>query len=92
MLKVQEEDFWWGRDVVMGEDLELGPLLPTIQLKEAGWQISWGPAVEPAEEGLPLSPLGLGLMKVNGTKQVPGDVAMAEEATDEETDSSLQLS
>ena len=45
-----------------------------------------------AEEGPPLSPLGLGLIEVDGTEQALEDAAVAEEATDEETNSSLQLS
>ena len=92
MSVAQEENFWWAWDVVTGEKLELGPPPPTIQLEEVGQRIPWGPAVELAEEGLPLSPLGLGRMEVDGVEQAPEDSAMVEEATDEETDSSLQLS
>ena len=47
-----------------GEELEMGPPPPTIQLEEAGWWILWGLAVEPVEEGLPLLPLGPGPMEV----------------------------
>ena len=80
MSMAEEEAFWHGRDVEMGEELELGPPPPTIQLEEAGWQIPWGPAVELAQEGLPLLPLGPGPMEVDGT--------MVEDAVDEEADSS----
>ena len=76
----------------MGEELEMGPPPPSVQLEEVGQQVPWGPAVELAEEGPPLSPLGPGPMEVDGAKQVPEDGAMAEEATDKETDSSLQPS
>ena len=48
MLVVQEENFWHGWDLEMGEDLELGAPPPTIQLEEAGQWIPWGPVVEPA--------------------------------------------
>ena len=48
--------------------------------------------VEPAKEGSPLSPLGPGAMEVDGAEQVPEDGAVVGEATDEKTDSSLQLS
>ena len=93
MSKEQEEDFWWGWDMQMGEELELGPPPPTIQLEEAGpVEFLWGPVVELVEEGPPLSPLGLGLMEVDGTEQVPEDGASVEEAADKETDSSLQPS
>ena len=92
MLKAQEENFWWGQDVVMGEELEMRPPPPSVQLKEVGQRVPWGPVVAPAKEGPPLSPLGLGPMEVNGAKQVPEDGAMAEEAADKETDSSLQPS
>ena len=76
----------------MGEELEMGPPPPSIQLEEASQQVPWGLVVEPAEEGPPLSPLGLGPMEVDGAKQALEDGAMVEEATDEETNSSLQLS
>ena len=71
MSVAQEENFWQGRDMAMGEELELGPPPPTVQLEEAGWRIPWGLA----EEGLPLSPLELGVMEVDSTKQVPADGA-----------------
>ena len=35
LLKEQEEYFWWGQDMAMGEELELGPPPPTVQLEEA---------------------------------------------------------
>ena len=38
-LKEQEEDFWCGWDVAMGEELELEPPLLTVQLEEAGQRI-----------------------------------------------------
>ena len=86
----EEENFWKGQDVVMGEDLELGYPPPRIQLEEAGWQIPWMPVVELAEEGSPLAPLGQGPMEVDGAELAPGDGATAGEAMDsEETDSLL---
>ena len=68
-------------------------LLPQLSsLKRLGSRFCGGQAVEPVEEGPPLSPLGPGLMEVDGTKQAPKDGAMVGEAADKETDSSLQLS
>ena len=45
MSKAQEEDFWLLRDMAMGEELDLGPPPPTVQLEEAGQWIPWGPVV-----------------------------------------------
>ena len=67
----------------MGEELEMGPSPPTIQLEEVGWRVPWGPAVELAQEGPPLSPLGPGPMEVDGTEQVPEDVATVEDTAEE---------
>ena len=67
----------------MGEELEMGPPLPTVQLEGAGRWVPWGPAVEPAQEGPPLPPLGPGPMKVDGTEQVPKDGAVVEDAAGE---------
>ena len=92
ILVVQEENFWWGWDLEMGEELELGPPPPTIQLEEAGWLIPWGLVVKPAKESPPLPPLGPGAMEVDGAEQVLEDGATVGEAVDEETDSSLQPS
>ena len=86
---MEEENFWWGRDLVTGEELELGPPPPRVQLEEAGQRIPWGPEVELAEEGSPLAPLGAGPMEVDGAKQVPEDGATVGEAMDKETNSSL---
>ena len=44
---------------------------------------------EPAPEGLPLLPLGPGPMEVDGTKQVPEDGAIVEDAVEEQANSSL---
>ena len=73
----------------MGKELELGPPPPRVQLEEAGQRILWGPAVEPAEEGLPLAPLGLGPMEVDNAEQAPKDGATVGEPVDKETDSLL---
>ena len=86
----EEKKFWRGQGVATGRDLGLGHPLSRVQLEQAGWWIPWMPAVEPAEEGSPLAPLGPGPMEVDGAEQVPGDGAKVGEATDsEETDSSL---
>ena len=89
MLLAQEEDFWHRLDMVTGEELEIGPSPPTVQLEEAGWRILWGPAVEPADKGPPLLPPVPGLMEVDGPKLAPEDGSTAEKATDKETDSLL---
>ena len=88
MMKEKEEAFWHGLDVAMGEELELGPAPLTIQLEEVGQQVAWWPAVELAQEGPPLSPLGPVPMEVDGAKQVPKDGAMAEDAAGEQVNSS----
>ena len=75
--------------MAMGEELEPGPLPPRVQLEEAGQQVPWGLAVEPAEEASPFAPLGPGAMEVDGAKQALEDGVMVGEAADEETDSLL---
>ena len=72
---MEEERFWWGQDVAMGEDLELGCPPPRVQLEEVGWWIPWMLVVELAEEGSPLAPLGPGPMEVDGTEQALEDGA-----------------
>ena len=86
---IEEERFWQGQDVAMGEDLELGRPPPRVQLEEAGRQIPWIPVVEPAEEGSPLEPLGPGPMEVDHTEQALEGGAAVGEAKDEEIDSSM---
>ena len=86
---MEEENFWWGRDMATGEELELGPPPPRVQLEEVGWWIPWVLAEEPAEEGSPLLPLGPGPIEVDGAKQAPGDSAAVGKAADKETNSSL---
>ena len=76
----------------MGEELEMSPPLLSVQLEEVGQRVPWGLAVEPAKEDPPLSPLGPGPMEVDGAEQAPEDGASAEEATDKETNFSLQPS
>ena len=68
ILQAEEEAFWHGWDVMMGEELEMGPPPPSVWLEEAGWRVPWGPVVEPAQEGPPLLPLGPGPMEVDGAK------------------------
>ena len=67
----EEEAFWRRLDLEMGEELELGPPPLNVQLEEAGWWVPWGPELQPAQEGPPMSPLGLELMEVDGAKQAP---------------------
>ena len=86
---MEEERFWWGQDVAMGADLELGCPPPRVQLEEVGWWITWMLVVEPAEEGSPLAPLGPGPMEVDSTEQALEGGAPVGEAVDEETDSLL---
>ena len=68
-----------------GEDLGLGWPLPGIRLREVGQQLPWMMAQAPAREGLPLPPLELGPMGVDGTEQVPGDGSAAGEAEEEDS-------
>ena len=89
MSQTQEENFWRGQDLTTGEELELGPPPPRVQLEEVGPWIPWGPVEEPTKEGSPLPPLGPGPMEVDGGEQVPEDSASVGEAADKETDSSL---
>ena len=79
MMKEEEEAFWHRLDVETGQELDLSPLPPNVQLEEAGWQVLWGLELELVQEGPPLSPLVLGPMEVDGAKQAPEDGAMSEE-------------
>ena len=83
MLKMQEEAFWYSLDVEIGEELEMGPTPPSVQLEKAGRWVPWGLAIELAEEGPPLSPLGPGQLEVDSAKQAPEDGAAVEDATEE---------
>ena len=47
MMKEEEEAFWFRLDVAMGEELELDPPPPNVQLEETGWQVPWSPELEP---------------------------------------------
>ena len=87
MTKKEQEAFWCGLYVVMGEELELGPPCSYVQLEEVVRRVPWGPAVEPAQDGPPLSPLGLGPMEVDGAKHEPEDGTTAEDATGQQEDS-----
>ena len=93
MLKEQEEDFWWGQDMAMGEELELGPPPPTVQLEEAGWQIPVGAGGGAGlRKARPCRLLGWGQWRWMALGRQPEDGAMVGEATDKETDSLLQPS
>ena len=81
IMKEEEEAFWRGLDVEMGEELELGPPPLNIQPEEAGWWAPWGLELDPTQEGLPLSPIGPWPIMVDSTKQAPEDGAMVEEDT-----------
>ena len=86
----EEKKFWKRHNVAMGGDLGLGCPPPGVRLEKAGWRIPWIPALEPAEEGSPLPPLGPGPMEVDGTEQVPGYGDAVGEAVDSKaTNSSL---
>ena len=85
ITKEEEEKVFLCRlDVAMGEELALEPPPPTVQLEELGGRVLRGPAVELAQEDLPLSPLGPGPMEVDGTKQAPKDGAAVEDAMGEQ--------
>ena len=86
---MEDKDFWWGRDLMMGEELELGPPPHRVQLEDVRRPIPWGLVVEPAKEGSALVPLGPWPMEVDGAEQAPEDNAMVGEAADKETNSSL---
>ena len=62
----------------MREELELGPLTLNVWLEDVGWQVPWGPELQLAWEGLPLLPLWVKPMGVDGTKQVQEDGTMVE--------------
>ena len=54
MMKEEEEAFWYGLDVEMREELELGLPPPNVQLAKVGQRILWRAELEPAQEGPPL--------------------------------------
>ena len=58
MIVEEEERFWRGQDLVSGKALELAIPPEDVQMEEVGKRVTWGPAIEPALEGLPLVPLG----------------------------------
>ena len=58
MMVEEEKRFWCGQDLASGKALELGVPPRDIQMEEVGKRVMWGPAIEPAPEGLPLAPLG----------------------------------
>ena len=87
MTREEEEVFWRGLNIAMGKELEVGPPPPYIQQEKMGQRVLWGPEVEPAQEGPPLSPLGPGPMEVDGTKQAPEDGAAVEDAVGEQVNS-----
>ena len=55
MTVEEEEHFWCGQDLASGEALELGVPPKDVQMEEVGERVMWGPAIEPAPEGLPLA-------------------------------------
>ena len=57
MVDKKEEHFFLRQDLEPGEVLELGITPKDIQMEEVGKWVMWGPAIEPAPEGLPLAPL-----------------------------------
>ena len=63
----EDKKFWKGQNIATGGDLGLGHPSPGVQLEEAGQRIPWMPALELAEEGSPLPPLGPGPMEVDST-------------------------
>ena len=58
MMVEEEKHFWRGQDLASGKALELGVPPEDVQMEEVGERVTWGPAIEPAPEGLPLVPLG----------------------------------
>ena len=81
----EEQRFWRGRDVSMGEDLGLGRPPPGIRPREAGRQLPWMMVQEPAREVSPLPPLAPGPMEVDDAEQVPGDGSAAGEVEEEDS-------
>ena len=58
MTVEEEERFWHGQDLASGEALELSVQPEDVQMEVVGKRVTWGPAIEPAPEELPLVPLG----------------------------------
>ena len=58
MTVEKEKHFWCRQDLASGESLELGITPRDVQMEEVGERVTWGLAIEPAPEGLPLAPLG----------------------------------
>ena len=57
MIVEEEKCFWHRQDLASREALELGIPPEDIQMEEVGEQVTWGSAIEPLPEGLPLAPL-----------------------------------
>ena len=65
--------------------LELGVPPKDVQMEEVGERVTWGPAVEPVMEGLPLAPLGEAPWEEIGTVPVQQGGATANDDAAEET-------
>ena len=78
MMDEEEKCFWLGQNLESGEALELGIPPKNIQMEEVGERVTWGPALEPVPEGLPLVPLTEVPIKESGAMPVQEDGAMAD--------------
>ena len=58
MMVEEEKRFWLSQNLASSKALELGVPPKDVQMEEVGERVMWGPAIEPAPEGLPLVPLG----------------------------------
>ena len=57
MTVKEEEHFWHGQDLASSKALELGVPPEDVRMEEVGERVMWGPVIEPALEGPPLTPL-----------------------------------
>ena len=80
MLGKEEDAFWHGLNLKMGEELELVVPPRDIQIEDIGQRVWWGPEPKLVQEGLPFLALGAEIIEVEGgTKQVQEDGTMVED-------------
>ena len=77
MMDKEEKHFWLGQDLASGKTLELGVPPEDVQMEEMGKRVMWGPAIEPAPQGLPLALLTEAPIEESGTVLAQKDGATA---------------